>query len=101
MFPELPGAWAAVVVIALTPAALRWWWGRALSRLADDPVLPERLAAHNRRVRRGAGGGAAVPFVGMAPWAVWGGPLLLFAQAAGGVSRPQTLHQNAWRPGTG
>ncbi len=99
MFPELPGAWAAVVVIALTPAALRWWWGRALSRLADDPVLPERLAAHNRRFVRVSGGCAAVLVVGWPPWAIWSVPLLILAQAVGGFPLRKTLYQETWSLG--
>src|SRR5260221_5237349 len=97
MFPELPGAWAAVVVIALTPAALRWWWGRALSRLADDPVLPERLAAHNRRFLTASGGCLAGLVVGGAAWALLSGALLLLAPNDRRLSLRKMVHPAAWR----
>jgi hypothetical protein len=45
MFPRLPGAFAVAILLSLAPATLRWWWGRSLSLLGDDPLLPERLAA--------------------------------------------------------
>jgi Zn-dependent protease with chaperone function len=37
------------VLLALTPGILRWYWGHALGRLVDDPILPERLLASQRR----------------------------------------------------
>jgi Zn-dependent protease with chaperone function len=96
MFQELPGAPAAAALLALTPAALRWWWGRALARLADDPVLPERLAAHNRRVGMAAGGCAALLVIGWPLWAVWSVPLLILAQTAAGFPLRKTLYQETW-----
>jgi len=50
MFHSLPG-WLGVPLV-FAPPVLQWWWGRALARQTDDPVLPERLAAHNRRCTR-------------------------------------------------
>jgi Zn-dependent protease with chaperone function len=38
-----------LALIALLPGAVSWWSGRRLARLADDPALPELLAAHGRR----------------------------------------------------
>jgi Zn-dependent protease with chaperone function len=40
---------AALAFLCLLPAAGRWWSGRSLLALLDDPVLPERLLAHRRR----------------------------------------------------
>ena len=36
-------------LVALVPAAIGWWRGRALVRLIDDPALPERLVASRRQ----------------------------------------------------
>lgn len=36
-------------LVALAPAAIGWWRGRALVRLIDDPALPERLVASRRQ----------------------------------------------------
>ena len=99
MFPLLPGGWAAVAAIALTPAALRWWWGRSLSRLADDPVLPERLAAHNQRLRTVTYGCAVLLFLGWSSWAVWSLPVLLVTQPVGGFPLRKTLYQETWSLG--
>ena len=51
MFTEQSGPGAVVIVLALAiaPAALRWWWGRAARGLADDPLIAERLHAHHIR----------------------------------------------------
>lgn len=96
MFPQLPGALAAALVICVTPAALRWWWGRALVRLADDPLLPERLAAHNRRFGAVSGGCAALLVLGWGPWALWTVPLLILAQTVGGFPLRKTLYRETW-----
>ena len=40
---------AALLLLCLLPAAMRWWSARTLIPLIDDPVLPERLVAHRRR----------------------------------------------------
>ena len=96
MFQELPGAPAAAVLLALTPAALRWWWGRALARLADDPMLPERLAAHNRRAGMAGGICAAMLVLGWPLWTPWSVPLLIFAQTTAGFPLRKTLYQETW-----
>ena len=49
MFEDVPASLALALAIAFVPAALHWWRGRALVRLADDPALPERLLANRRR----------------------------------------------------
>jgi Zn-dependent protease with chaperone function len=99
MFQQVPGAIAAAVLLALTPAALRWWWGRSLSRLADDPVLPERLATHTRRVGMVAGGCAAALVIGWPRSAPWSVPVLAVAQTAAGFPLRKTLYQETWSLG--
>jgi Zn-dependent protease with chaperone function len=49
MFTSLWASCALLVFIALLPGAISWSSGRRLARLADDPTLPELLAAHGRR----------------------------------------------------
>ena len=39
----------ALLILCVLPAAMRGWSARLLIPLRDDPVLPERLAAHRRR----------------------------------------------------
>lgn len=98
----MPGGWIAALLIALTPGTLRWWGGRALLRLlpqTDDAVLPERLAAHNRRFNAVSVGCAALLLVGW-PWsAVWSVPLLVAAQATGSFPLRKALYQETWSLG--
>ena len=49
MFMSPRNSYALLALIALLPGAVSWWSGRRLARLADDPALPELLAAHGRR----------------------------------------------------
>jgi Zn-dependent protease with chaperone function len=96
MFFQLPGGPAAAVLLSLTPAILRLWWGRALAPLADDPVLPERLAAHNTRFGAVSGACAALLVMGRPAWAIWSLPLLILAQTAGVFPLRKTLYQETW-----
>ena len=54
MLTQFPGMTAVLALIAVAPAIARWWHGRTLQRLADDPALPERLLAA-RQVTSGVG----------------------------------------------
>jgi Zn-dependent protease with chaperone function len=99
MFFELPGGPAAAVLLSLTPAILRLWWGRALARLApleDNPVLPERLLAHNTRFGVVSGACVALLVIGRPSWAVWTVPLLILAQTAAAWPLRRTLYQETW-----
>ena len=49
MFMSPRNSYVLIALIALLPGAVSWWSGRRLERLADDPALPELLAAHGRR----------------------------------------------------
>ena len=98
-FSPIPGGWPVAVLIALTPAAFRWREGRALLRLVpntDHAVLPERLAALNRRFSAVSAGCAALLFVGWSSWAIWSLPLMLLAQTAGGFPLRKWLYQETW-----
>jgi Zn-dependent protease with chaperone function len=58
MFTSSRNSYVLLALIALLPGAVSWWSGRRLARLADDPAMPELLAAHGRR-------NAAVLFIAM------------------------------------
>ena len=96
MFEGYSGAAIGGFVLALLPAALRWWWGRALARAADDPLIAERLAAHQSRCGAVAGACAAVLFIGLPSTTPVTTPLLLVAYAAGGFPLRKTLYGETW-----
>jgi Zn-dependent protease with chaperone function len=98
MLQDYSGASAVVVVLglALAPAALRWWWGRALAGLADHPLVAEQLASHNNRVGLTTGTCAALLLIGWPLWAVWGIPLLFVASVAAGHPLSRTLFDETW-----
>ena len=48
MFISPRNSYVLLALIALLPGAVSWWSGRRLARLADDPALPELLAARGR-----------------------------------------------------
>ena len=87
---------ALLALIAVLPGLFAWWAGRGLTRLADDPVLPERLAAYQRRngvVLVLAAGTIAVLARGSFPWTL---PLLLAATYVGGFSLRKTVFGETW-----
>jgi Zn-dependent protease with chaperone function len=87
---------AVAVVVALIPAVLRWYWGRALGRLVDDPVLPERLLASQRRNQL-AIFCATVGVLLLAPnSALWVMLLLLVAYLTAGYSLRRRLYNETW-----
>ena len=49
MFTSLRESPVLLALIVLLPGAISWWSGRRLTRLVDDPALPELLAAHGQR----------------------------------------------------
>ena len=99
MFFQLPGGLTAAVLIAVTPAAFRWWWGRALAPLAEDPVLPERLAAHNTRCGQVAGVCAGLLIFFAPAWAIGTLPLLWLAWMTAGFPLRKVLYQETWSLG--
>jgi Zn-dependent protease with chaperone function len=85
-----------VAAVAIVAGVLRWWWGRRLSRLADDPALPERLMEMERR-------GTMLLVVAIAaivmisPVALcWGLPLLLLALMTGVYPLRKILFEETW-----
>ena len=49
MFSGLDHSFTFATLIALLPCLLSWWSGTQLAQRVDDPVLPERFMAHQRR----------------------------------------------------
>jgi heat shock protein HtpX len=96
MFEQFPGATAVLILAICTPAALRWWWGRALAPLADDPVLPERLVAHARRYGAAGGVSTALIVLGWPSHALWAVPLIFVVQMLGGYPLRKHLYQETW-----
>ena len=96
MFEHFPGATAVLALIVCTPATLRWWWGRALAPLADDPVLPERLVAHARRYGAAGGVSTALIILGWPSQTLWAVPLIFVVQMLGGYPLRKHLYQETW-----
>ena len=96
MFEGYPGATVGGFVLALLPAALRWWWGRALAQAADDPLIAERLAAHKSRCGAVAGTCWAMLILGLPSTTPGTTPLLMVAYAASGFPLRKALFGETW-----
>ena len=98
MFAEHSGAGAAVVVLtlALLPAAMRCWWGRALAGLGDDPLIAERLHAHNSRVGLLFFACLCAVCLGWPRWTIWSVPLLFSAQSIAAYPLRRALYAETW-----
>jgi Zn-dependent protease with chaperone function len=96
MLAHLPGAPLLALLVAMAPALLRWWWGRSLARLADDPLIAERLAAHGTRVSAIAGACAVVLMIAWPASAWWALPLQIVTQSAAGYPLRRTLYSESW-----
>jgi Zn-dependent protease with chaperone function len=96
MFTDLPGGWVLAVVIALAPAVLRWWWGRALGRLVDDAAFSERLSAHRVRAARAFGVGAGLLVFGWPYSSYWTFPLLIFSRALASYPLRRQIFGETW-----
>jgi len=96
MLTELPGVTGLLVLIAIAPGLTRWWHGRTLEHLADDPTLPERLLAAQRR--SGAMFGAAFVLLlavstDALPWTL---PLLAFSCVIAAYPLRRALFGETW-----
>ncbi|PYR55567.1 MAG: hypothetical protein DMF85_19255 [Acidobacteria bacterium] len=96
MFEDVPASLALALAIAFVPAALHWWRGRALVRLADDPALPERLLANRRRAGAVLGVTILMLLVGWPDTAVWTIPLTIGARAAAAYPLRKALYGETW-----
>jgi Zn-dependent protease with chaperone function len=97
MLVELPFGRVALAVLCLVPAAFRWWSGRSLLALLDDPLLPERLLEYRRRNRAvlWSAIAASVALGGLADL-VWTIPLTIVARSAAGYPLRRALYDERW-----
>ena len=96
MFSLLRTSPVLLGTIALLPGALCWVQGRNLLRLADDPLLPERLAVSRRRNGL-AFVIALATLVALDPAALpWTAPLLIVVVLAAGYPSRRTLYGETW-----
>ena len=91
-----PGAVLGVLALALGPALLRWWWGRALAAQPDHPLIAERLQAHHVRVGYVIGACLMALCAGWPRWSLWTIPLLFFTQSAASYPLTRTLYDETW-----
>jgi len=96
MLEHVPGAVFITIALALVPAALRWWWGRSIARRLDDPVIAERLVAHNTRVGVATGACAMLIMSGWPSAFPWTMPLLVAAQSVAGYPLRKALYGETW-----
>ena len=82
--------------MALVPAALRWWWGRALAPLADDPAFPERLVAHRFRTSRSFGVAFALLLVLVTHTLLWSLPLLVLSCTVASFRFRRVIYRESW-----
>ena len=96
MFAGLDHSFTFATLIALLPCLLSWWSGTQLAQRKDDPVLPERFMAHQRR----NGMLLAAGFVASAmvePRALpWTGPLLFSTVVAAGYPVRRAIYGETW-----
>jgi Zn-dependent protease with chaperone function len=93
---ETPLTTLMVGIVALVPAAVTWWTGRALARTPDDPLVPERLHAMKTRARSIAAA-AWILIVVFAPSAFWTLiPLMLIARAVAAYPLRRVLYGETW-----
>jgi heat shock protein HtpX len=101
VFPETGWLAAGVaLVLALVPAGLRWWWGRALVPLVDDPAFPERLAAHRLRTGRSFGFALGLLLFLATRTLWWSGPLLILSCSVAGYQFRKAIYRETWSLGS-
>jgi heat shock protein HtpX len=98
MFLQESGLAALVVVMALVavPAVLRWWWGRSLARLAEDPLIAERLQSHHSRAGMVTIVCIVLILLVRPLWFLWAVPALIVLQLAAAYPLSRTLYGETW-----
>ncbi|HEX2452155.1 MAG TPA: M48 family metalloprotease [Vicinamibacterales bacterium] len=96
MLDDLPYGEAVALTIALIPALLQWWSGRAFVRVIDDPTLPERLAANQRRSGSVFGVAVGVLIVGWPAEWFWTIPLVVTGRIAAMYPLRRSLYNETW-----
>jgi Zn-dependent protease with chaperone function len=86
-------------LVALIPAGVIWWRGRGVSRLIDDPALPERLMA-GRTVHGAAVGCSFALLVLIWPrTTAWTLPLLFVGRMIAAYPARRVVFQETWSLG--
>jgi heat shock protein HtpX len=85
-----------VIALAVAPALVAWWTGRAVLARVDDPVLPELLFERRRRLTGFALGGAIAIAILFADDALWAIPLLWLALLLSSYPLRRTLFDERW-----
>ena len=83
-------------IVALAPAAIGWWRGRALVRLIDDPALPERLIASRRQATSIAVVAMAALIYAWPGELWWALPLLVLGRLVSSYPARRTLFGETW-----
>src|SRR3954452_20525649 len=96
MLTALPASGFVAVIVALLPGVVRFWRGRPLARSIDDPALPERLVANNRRNRQVTAACCAVLLVGWPRWANWTLPLVIVTRLVAAYPLRKLLYGETW-----
>jgi Zn-dependent protease with chaperone function len=96
MFSGPDHSFTAATLLALVPCLLSWWSGTELARRLDDPVLPERFMAHQRRNAVLLAAGFAASAV-VEPRALpWTAPLLFSTVVAAGYPVRRAIYGETW-----
>ena len=83
-------------LVALAPAAIGWWRGRALVRLIDDPALPERLVASRRQATSIVVVAMAALIYGWPAEVWWAFPLLVLGRLVASYPARRALFGETW-----
>lgn len=87
----------ALLCLCIVPAAMRWWSARTVIPRLDDPLLPERLAAHRRRNLFGLWFVmVAVAVVGSFRDLLWTMPLVVGGRLVAGYPIRRALYDERW-----
>jgi Zn-dependent protease with chaperone function len=96
MLPDFAGRILLLVVIAATPAAVRWFLGRRVIRHANDPALAERLLAMARRSTPASVLAIAALLILSPRSAFWTLPLLVLLRLTAGYPIRRALFGETW-----
>jgi Zn-dependent protease with chaperone function len=99
LFHMANNSWQSIlltVVIALTPAFLSAWWGRALMRMIEDAAIGERLLNHKRKNLQLTVIAMVILAVGMPHTLLWSIPLLIISRAIAAFPARRILLDETW-----
>jgi Zn-dependent protease with chaperone function len=97
VFDELiPGFWLFAAVIALLPGLSHWWGSRPLRRSLDDPLLPERVFALQRRTAASYVGAMVILTATARSALLWAIPLLVLTRVLAAYPLRRALYEETW-----